>query len=131
MQKTQFHQGSHKKNTPKHILRLGIALVAVFLILTSVINLAEKHFALQGRIEDLKNEQYELEHKKNALTQTNEYLQTPEGIERALREKYNLVKPGEEIIIITTDSSLPSESAAKSRIGRWWEAILHGLGIGG
>ncbi len=106
-----------------------IALVVFFLLLTSVIRLAEKHYRLTRRIRDMKENEAALIAKSAQFDQINKELDTKEGAERLLREKYNVVKPGEELIIVTNETVLPIVALEQSRAGRWWEILLRGIGI--
>lgn len=116
--------------SPKRILATLVAVVVFFLLLTSVINLFEKYRALKKGRAELYKEQEALVHKKVQLKETNAYLETDEGKEQALRDKYNVVKPGEGMIIITTPALEAPEPVHRSRVGRWWDAIVGGLGFG-
>ncbi len=127
--KTQFHPTSKARLSPKLILGFVVALVVFFLLLTSVIGLAEKHTALRREIENLENKQGELKSKHESLIATNEYLKTAEGKEEVFRTKYNVVKPGEGMIVITTTPKLPAPPTPKSAVARFWDSILRGLGF--
>lgn len=122
-------RGRRTTVSPKAVLGTAAALLAVFLLLASVIGLAEKHIAIRKRINDLRTEQGALEKKEDHLTETNAYLATPEGAEQTLRAKFNVVRPGEEMIIITPHAEAAAPAGPDSRIGRWWDTILKGLGI--
>ena len=87
--------------SPRLVLTFIVATVLTFLLLASVINISQKYFHLRKDIKDLKTDQASLEKKENQLADTNSYLTTSEGQEQALRDKYNVVKPGEGMIIIT------------------------------
>ncbi len=121
---------SHSKISYKRLLGAVIALIAFFMLLTSVIGLAEKYFAIKGRTRELKEKQLKLEQKELALMQENAYLETPDGQQQSLRAKFNVVQPGEEMIIITTPiTPAPEPTSEQSRIGHWWEVIVRGLGL--
>jgi len=128
MAKTQFT--SNNRISYKTLLGTGVALVAFFVLLTSVIGLAEKYFAIKGRTKELKKQQVTLIEKEQALMEQNAYLETPDGQAQVLRSKFNVVQPGEEMIIIMTppEPVVPPEKE-QSRIGHWWDAIVHGLGF--
>lgn len=121
---------SHSKISYKRLLGAVIALIAFFMLLTSVIGLAEKYFAIKGRTRELKEKQLKLEQKELALMQENAYLETPDGQQQSLRAKFNVVQPGEEMIIITAPiAPAPQPASEQSRIGHWWEVIVRGLGL--
>ncbi len=125
MAKTQF-QG--QKLSPKKVLGAMAALFIAFLLLTSVINVAQKYFAIKKHIKELSTEHKQLQQKNENLAKTNNYLATDEGEEQALREKYNIVRPGEGMIIVAGPVSTDTENK-RSNVSRFWDAILNGLGI--
>ncbi|GEM_PF-1099625 len=127
MVKKQFPHSVSYRISPKRILGTVIALVLFFLLLTSVIGLAQKYFAIRTRSKELAAQQVTLKAKQTDLANTNAYLATPEGTEQSLRERYDYVKPGEEMIVVTPDTNtLP---AAPTGVAHWWDELLRGLGI--
>jgi cell division protein FtsB len=124
MAKKQFQHNNESIST-KRIIGAALALVVFFLLLTSVVGLAQKYFAIKHRSRELVAEQATLAAKQNDLAATN----TPEGTEESLRERYNYLKPGEQMIIITPDNTLPPPPAPESTVAHWWDELLHGLGI--
>jgi hypothetical protein len=131
MVKMQFQEKQHTALSTRRLIGAIVALIAFFLLLTSVISLAEKHFAIKSRIKELRTEEIALREKEEALVELNAYLETPEGKEQVLREKYNLVKPGEGMVIVTQNKTNAPESEKKGIVSKWWDAILRGLGIRG
>ncbi len=129
MQKIPTTQTLKKPISLASIIKTMIALVVFFLLLTSVIRLAEKHYRLNRRIKEMKVSEAALLEKSAQFDQINTELDTEDGAERLLREKYNVVKPGEELIIITNETVLPMVAPQKTRAGTWWETLLRGIGI--
>jgi cell division protein FtsB len=128
MPKTQF-PSSHQYTVPaKRIIAALFALLIFFLLLMSVIRLAEKYFAVRNRNKELTEQGTELQQKENALVTTNAYLSSPQGTEQSLRERFNYVKPGEGMIIISPQPTL-TPPPSQSTVSRWWDELLHGLGI--
>jgi hypothetical protein len=127
MQKTQFRQS--KTMSAKQLLGFFAGVVVLFLLLTSVFDLANKYVRIRGHIKDLARQQQELEEKKQLLATTNEYIETQEGKEQSLRKKYNLVKPGEGVVLITEKAQASAIHADSEESLGWWQAILRGLGI--
>ncbi len=129
MQKTQLQQKKSSVSA-KRLLGVTAALLVFFLLLTSVIGLFEKRRVIKTRIHELSVEQDSLEQKKSSLSSVNNDLESPEGKEYALRTKYNLVKPGEGMVIVTDPSKdIEPVIDTRPRVLRWWDNILHGLGI--
>lgn len=128
MPKTQLSKRQHR-TAPRRVLGAALALLVAFLLLASVIGLAEKYMAIRGHVQDLKEEQTELLAKQARLAETNRYIATPEGRERELRAKYNVVKPGEGMVVITEPASFEGDHGPSTRVGKWWDSLLRGLGI--
>ena len=114
--------------SPRRVLAFLASIIVFFLLLASVVNLTQKYISVKRRIGELQTQQTTLKTKAATLGTVNAYLNTPEGKEQALRDKYNLVKPGEEVIVITPNPT-PPEAPPRSRIWRFWDGILHGLAI--
>jgi cell division protein FtsB len=134
MSRMQFLKNSptirQKTNiSPRAIILLTVSATVAFLLFLSVFNVSKKYFDIRNNIEKLENEKSELESKRANLKEINERINSPDGIEQSLRDKYNVVKPGEGIIIVTGVSKLADAGEEKSRISKWWDDILHGIGI--
>ena len=125
MKKTQL---SFTRISPKSLLGLIVALIVAFLLLLSVINVAGKYFGIRTHIKELTAEKAELEQKHEQFEAKNAYLKTDEGMEQVLREKYNVTKPGEGIVVVVEPTPIvpptPEHTGPK-----WWQAILRGLGF--
>ncbi len=128
MPKTQLSQ-RQRRTSPKRVLGVTVALVVVFLLLASVIGLVEKYIAIRKRVRDLKEEQKLLTEKYVTLQETNRFIETKEGQEYALRSKYNVVKPGEGVIVVTEPSNFLENNGPTTRVGKWWDSLLRGIGI--
>lgn len=128
MAKSQLEQ-KQKRASPRRILGAVVAVTVVFLLATSVIGLAEKYIAIRKRVKSLKEEQVVLDQKKASLEENNRYIETREGQERELRTKYNVVLPGEGVVMVTNPSLDHSEDGPSTKIGKWWDSLLRGLGI--
>ncbi len=127
MAKTQFTKTPHRVS-PKRLLAALVALSVAFLLLTSVVSIAQKYSATRKHIVELEQEKAALEAKQANLKEMNDYIQTPAGSEQLLRQKYNVVKPGEGVIVVANPSTIEPQTRS-SAVGRWWNAILMGLGI--
>jgi cell division protein FtsB len=62
------------------------------------------------------------------LSQSVAALQTQQGIEADIRQKFRVVKPGEQIAVIVDDNASGSDSVATSSPGIW-ASIAHFFGF--
>ena len=66
--------------------------------------------------------------KKAELEKNIENLKTEEGQEKEIREKYDVKKPGEEIILIVEPKNVASQNATTSgvlgKIGKWFKNLF-------
>jgi cell division protein FtsB len=128
MPKTQLSQ-RQQRTSPKRVLGAALALIVAFLLLASVVSLAQKYISIRSRVRGLKEEERTLMVKQEQMRKTNAYLNTPEGQEHLLREKYGVVRPGEGVVMITESTLTPNTEAPKSRVGKWWDSLVRGLGF--
>jgi cell division protein FtsB len=127
MAKKQFSP-DQRTVSPRHILAALIGLTVFFLLLTSVIGLGQKYFALRQRDKELKEQQAALTKKEQDLENTNAYLATPAGVEESLRERYDYIKPGEQMIVITPSPS-QTPPPPQTGIAHWWNDLMEALGL--
>lgn len=128
MAKKQFTSFGSRTIPAKRLLGTAISLVVFFLLLASVIRLADKYLMLRERNKELKNSHAELVEKEKSLSATNMYLSTDEGIEQSIRERYNYIRPGEELILLTSETVV-SEPEEKRGVAHWWDQLLRGIGF--
>ncbi len=85
---------------------LKVILYAAFLglLLASYVNPLQQIFESKPRIPVLQAEVERAEKENAARERLVEELQTPEGVERAARERYGMIKPGEKVYIVPEDS---------------------------
>lgn len=69
-----------------------------------------------------------LQGRKSSLQNDLNSLNTPEGVERQLREKFGVVKNGEEEVVIVNQNS-SSTGSASAGAGDWWNNVLHFLHV--
>lgn len=118
-----------KTLSSKAILGAVVALSVLFLLLSSVVGLWGKYRAIRAHIKELKQQEAILKQKKATVTDTNNYLGTTEGKEEVFRDTYRLVKPGEGIVVITSDDTKEPATLKKPAILRFWDTLMKGLGL--
>jgi cell division protein FtsB len=89
-----------------------IAVLTSF-VLYSAISLFIKRNDAWAKARNAKREEEELVVKNDMLDKKINSLETPEGVEAAIREKYHLAKEGENLIVITDSSDKPNQNTEK------------------
>ena len=81
---------------------LKVVLYAAFigLLLASYISPLQQILESKAYIAAIRAELERLEKDNAAKRQLTEELETPDGVERAARERYGMIKPGEKVYII-------------------------------
>ncbi len=88
---------------------LKVILYAAFigLLLASYVSplqdIVENHRLISALRADIE----EIERENAAKERTVEDLQTPEGVERAARERYGMIKPGEKVYLVPEEEEEP------------------------
>lgn len=63
-----------------------------------------------------------LEARQTSLTEKIERLKTPEGVEAEIREQFQVAKPGERMVVVVEDKTLPKEEEVKhSLVSRFFD----------
>jgi len=104
-----------------------LLLCAVVFIGLSVFEAYKKSRVAILKNEEVTREMEELLRKKEGLESNINRLKVPEGIEKELREKFQLKKPGEEFVVIVDEKSLemdvPSAGQGGSLLEKTWNFI--------
>ncbi len=89
-------------SVPRRFRPLVVVLYAAFigLLLASYVSPLQDIFESRARIPVLEQRLHETEVKNAAQERLAKELNTPAGIERAARERYGMIRPGEKIYII-------------------------------
>jgi cell division protein FtsB len=88
---------------------LKVIVYAAFigLLLAAYVSPLQGIVESRSRISTLRAEIEEMERENAAKERTVEDLQTPEGVERAARERYGMIKPGEKVYIVPEEEKEP------------------------
>ena len=88
---------------------LKVILYAAFigLLLASYVSPLQDIVENRSRIASLRADIEEVERENAAKERTVEELQTPEGVERAARERYGMIKPGEKVYMVPKEEEEP------------------------
>ena len=88
---------------------LKVILYAAFigLLLASYVSPLQNIVENRSRIASLRADIEEVERENAAKERAVEELQTPEGVERAARERYGMIKPGEKVYMVPEEEEEP------------------------
>ena len=88
---------------------LKVILYAAFigLLLASYVSPLQNIVENRSRIVSLRADIEEVERENAAKERAVEELQTPEGVERAARERYGMIKPGEKVYMVPEEEEEP------------------------
>ena len=81
-------------------LKVVLYAALLGLLLASYLTPLQEIAANKALISDLRADLAELEEDNVTRRRAVEELQTPEGIERAARERYGMIEPGEQVYIV-------------------------------
>ncbi|MDQ4003062.1 MAG: septum formation initiator family protein [Actinomycetota bacterium] len=82
-------------------LKVILYAALVGLLFASYISPLQEIIENNSRIAELETEISALEEENVAKTRLTEELETTEGVERAARERYGMMKPGEKVYLVT------------------------------
>lgn len=94
------------------IVLIFLAILAGFLI-KGVIRVYPNYSKTSSVVEDLRQEKSEMTEKKQELAENITRLQTDTGIEEDIREKFNVAKEGEKVIVIVDEDGKVEDRRAK------------------
>lgn len=115
--------------SPRRVVGFIVAVAIFALLASSVVELYRKHRAIRLHISDLKNDKISLEQKYTSIRDLNDRIETVEGKEYVLRDKYRLVRPGEGLIVVTAPETTLDTTKAPA-LQRFWHTLLRAIGIG-
>jgi cell division protein FtsB len=90
---------------------LKVILYAAFvgLLLASYVSPLQQILESKPRIAQLSSELETIEKNNAARERLVDELQTPAGVERAARERYGMIKPGEKVYIVKSAGAVSGE----------------------
>ncbi|MBX4209526.1 hypothetical protein KW799_02455 [Candidatus Parcubacteria bacterium] len=106
--------------------RYAIAALAVLcLLLTHAVWGAYQKYRKSGDIsERIRSDVESLEARQASLSQSINALDTVEGREKEIRDRFGVVKDGERMVVLVDDSSTDRQSASAAGSGGWWSKLI-------
>jgi len=128
-----FNDFQENKKIERAVFSWPVIFIAGLLVIAAlwgIFRALEKELALRGEIKTLEKKIAEADSAKAVWEAKLEDLRTEAGLDREARGKFNLKKPGEEVVIFI-NSAL--ESKPLELTGGWpaslWSAMKSGLGF--
>lgn len=122
----KIHQ--HKKILNPKIIILGLFLILSFITFNLIKNI-NKNKTINHKTIELSDEIKKLEKENKDLQELIAYFSTSEFLDKEAREKLNMAKPGENIIIIPQEDTLQKISVSndnnKKNYILWWNYFFN------
>ena len=103
-------------------LTLGVLVVIIGLVLKAVWGVYEKQKTTADNLNKIAGSFADLQARQKMLSAEVEKLNTTAGLETEIRDKFGLVKPGEQVITVVDNGG--DTNAAASSTG-FWQKILN------
>ena len=94
-------------------------IILIFLLLKMVWSVYEKQALTKDNLAKTAASFEGLQAREKMLSSSIDKLKTDSGIEQEIREKYGLVKPGEEVIMIVDGEDSTNSEPVSSEISFW------------
>lgn len=105
------------------------AFVVVLLLIFSNWKIGQQKKELSNKVESLKKEITSLEEKNEQIKKEISQLTNFETFEKEAREKFNLSKPGEKVVIISPISKTEEKEKKSQEKKNLWQIILEKIGF--
>ena len=124
-----FRKNKRTKSESKESLFFSVILTIIFFVVigflvVSNIKISQKKNRLNARIEILRQEVQGLELKKHKLESQISQTEMESYLEEQARERFNLKKPGEEVVAFTKQES---EENNQQEQKTFWQKVLEKL----
>lgn len=101
---------------------LIVLLIIAILILRGTVGVYLKHSQSQDKVDELSEQIQDFEKRKIYLEEQISDISSEYGVEKELREKFNIAKDGEEVIIILDDEG--NEKEPNEPRGSFWTDLF-------
>ncbi len=98
-----------------------VLLLVTVLLLKGVWGAWDKHRESKQNLKNVEQELVQARNRELELTTRIEKLETQEGMEKEIRERFSVTKPGEEIVLIVEEDT--SSGAYKAEDLPWWKKV--------
>lgn len=112
-----LEQGTKFKKILSSKITLFLLLLGFIWLVVNLVNVYYKKYKINKEIEDLKQQITQTEKSNQQISAMIDYLSSQNFLEKEAREKLNMKKPGEQVVIVEPSKNTPtsSESALSQR----------------
>lgn len=98
-----------------------ILIIILLLLIDGTWKVFQKERASRSNLNRAQNQLASLNQRHDALSEDISHLKTSQGIENEIRSKYEVAKPGEQVLIIVDKNGATSTDDSGGVLKRWWE----------
>jgi cell division protein FtsB len=102
---------------------IAVLLVLCALLARGVWSVYQKYERSKELAQRTQGELAELEARQKTLSQLNASLETEQGKEREIRDRFGVVKPGERMVVVVDDATRTDDGQSDGA-GGWWQRFL-------
>jgi len=118
---------SHQNILPSLVVSVILVLIISFLAVSNL-KIKQKREETVAKAESLQREMQNLENQSKALQASMSESTEQSFLEKEAREKFQLKKPGEEVVVVLPPEQTPLPQE-QEKTNSFWEAILKKLGF--
>jgi len=118
----EFQERKNRKKKLYSIWSLLILLVVIFVLTRGVFGVYEKEKNTKIDLQHLELQKADLENRYDAISKEANTLQTDAGLETAIREKFDVAKKGEGVIVIV-DKTVEKQIPKKGFVDKVWDTV--------
>jgi cell division protein FtsB len=105
---------------------IAVLLVLIGLLSTAVWNMYTKQRETAEKRAQLAQSLAELEQREASLESEIERLRTQRGVEKEIRERFNVAREGERVMVIVNESK-PKETAQETEQNGFWSTVRNAI----
>ena len=120
----EFQQNSDNKSKIYSKWVLFILLILVILVIKGLVNIYAKESSSHEEMNLIETKKADLQQRYNDLSGKVDDLKTDQGLEKEIRSKFDVVKPGENVIVVVdkdVPAPIPQETSVIKKI---WNGVV-------
>ncbi len=119
----EFQQKEERKSKLYSRYTLLFLFVMIILVGKGLINIYQKNISSREEVNLVELKKQSLQNRYDDLSNKVEDLKTPQGVEKEIRSKFDVVKPGESVIVVVDkEIPMPNEKDT-SIIKKIWNGV--------